>query len=681
MSFGKEEPVQIGRTEEEGMRSDGDGRRRVVVEGVSPEIEGGRFPIKRVVGEKVVVQADIFGDGHDSVSAFLLYRSGKEYQWHKAPMIPLVNDRWEASFMVEELGTWHYTVEGRIDHFRTWRKDLAKKFEAGQDLEIDRLIGVGLIDAAVERAGSEDARVLKSWATRIRQAEDDPRALALAGSEDLAELMDIHYDPELAAFYEHTLQVTVEPTEALFSAWYELFPRSCCAGENGHGTIRECERLLPEIARMGFDVVYFPPIHPIGQTNRKGRNNAVAAGEDDPGSPWAIGAAAGGHKAVHPLLGSLEDFERFVIRARELGIRIALDIAFQCSPDHPYVREHPAWFRWRPGGTVQFAENPPKKYEDIIPFDFETDAWQDLWRELKSVFDFWIERGITIFRVDNPHTKPFSFWEWVIAEIKRERPEIIFLSEAFTRPKVMYRLAKGGFSQSYTYFSWRNTKWELEQYLAELCRPPVREFFRPNFWPNTPDILPEFLQYGGRPAFIIRYLLAATLSGSYGIYGPPFELFVNEALPGKEEYVDSEKYEIKCWDWTDPRHMRELITQVNRIRRENPALQTTWNVRFCETDSDEVLCYTKISDDGTNLLLIAVSLDPFNKRSAGIRVPLEDLAIPSGQPYLLHELLGDSRGIWHRDWNEVELDPGQIPAKIFRLHRRLRREQDFDYFM
>jgi starch synthase (maltosyl-transferring) len=345
------------------------------------------------------------------------------------------------------------------------------------------------------------------------------------------------------------------------------------------------------------------------------------------------------------------------------------------------VREHPAWFRWRPDGTVQFAENPPKRYEDIIPFDFETDAWQDLWRELKSVFDFWIERGVTIFRVDNPHTKPFPFWEWVIAEIKRDRPEAIFLSEAFTRPKVMYRLAKGGFSQSYTYFSWRNTKWELEQYLTELCRSPVREFFRPNFWPNTPDILPEFLQYGGRPAFIIRYILAATLSSNYGIYGPPFELFVNEALPGKEEYFDSEKYEIKCWDWTDPRHMRELIAQVNRIRRENAALQTTWNVRFCETDSDEVLCYTKASEDGTNLLLIAVSLDPFSRRSAKIRVPLEALAIPAGQPYLVHELLSDSRGIWHRDWNEVELDPGAIPAKIFRLHRRLRREQDFDYFM
>ena len=681
MAIGKKEPIQLGRTEEDGMKADSDGRRRVVIEGVAPEIDGGRFPIKRVVGEKIVVQADIFGDGHDSVSAFLLYRSRKEYQWHKIPMVPLVNDRWEASFTAEELGTWHYTIEGRIDHFRTWRKDLAKKFEAGQDLEIDRIIGVELIDATVERAGSEDAQMLKSWAVRIRQAEDDSQVLALTGREELAELMDIHYDPELAAFYEKTLTVTVEPVEALFSAWYELFPRSCCAEENGHGTFRECERLLPEIARMGFDVVYFPPIHPIGRTNRKGKNNAVDAGEEDPGSPWAIGAAAGGHLEVHPQLGPLEDFERFVLRARELGIRIALDVAFQCSPDHPYVREHPAWFRWRPDGTVQFAENPPKIYEDIIPFDFETDAWQDLWRELKSVFDFWIERGVTIFRVDNPHTKPFAFWEWVIAEIKRDRPETIFLSEAFTRPKVMYRLAKGGFSQSYTYFSWRNTKWELEQYLTELCRPPVREFFRPNFWPNTPDILPEFLQYGGRPAFIIRYILAATLSSNYGIYGPPFELFVNEALPGKEEYFDSEKYEIKCWDWTDPRHMRELIAQVNRIRRENPALQTTWNVRFCETDSDEVLCYTKASEDGTNLLLIVVGLDPFSRRSAKIRVPLEDLAIPAGQPYLVHELLSDSRGIWHRDWNEVELDPGAIPAKIFRLHRRLRREQDFDYFM
>jgi starch synthase (maltosyl-transferring) len=656
----------------------GDGRRRVVIEGVSPEIDGGRFPIKRVVGEAVMVQADVFADGHDQVFALLLYRREDEFQWHKVPMAPLVNDRWEASFTVDALGTWHYTLEGRVDHFRTWRLDLEKKFTAGQDLEVDRLIGVDLIEEAALRAGEEAGR-LRKWAADIRDADDDARALAISRDEELAELMDIHFDPELVTPYGRELPVTVERKKALFSAWYELFPRSCCIEEPKHGTFRECEVLLPEIARMGFDVLYFPPIHPIGRTRRKGKNNAVVAAEEDPGSPWAIGAAEGGHREIHPELGTFDDFDRFLKRAREFGIELALDIAFQCSPDHPYERQYPEWFRWRPDGTVQYAENPPKKYEDIIPFDFESERWRELWEELKGTFLFWAEHGVRIFRVDNPHTKPFSFWEWVIAEVRREHPDAIFLSEAFTRPKVMYRLAKAGFSQSYTYFSWRNTRWELEQYLTELCRPPVREFFRPNFWPNTPDILPEFLQYGGEPAFVIRFLLAATLSASYGIYGPPFDLFVSEGLPGREEYLDSEKYEIRCWDWGDPRNLRDLMARVNRIRRKNPALQTSWNVRFCETDNDNLLAYLKTAGD--NLLLMVVSLDPFNRQAGNIRVPLEALGISPGHPFLVHDLLGDSKNIWHDEWNRVELDPRALPGLICRLHPRLRREQDFDYFM
>jgi starch synthase (maltosyl-transferring) len=656
----------------------GDGRRRVVIEGVSPEIDGGRFPVKRVVGEAVTVQADVFPDAHDQVFALLLYRREDEFQWHKVPMAPLVNDRWEASFTVDALGTWHYTLEGRVDHFRTWRLDLEKKFTAGQDLEVDRLIGVDLIEEAALRAGEEAGR-LRKWAADIRDADDDARALAISRDEELAELMDIHFDPELVTPYGRELPVTVERKKALFSAWYELFPRSCCIEEPKHGTFRECEVLLPEIARMGFDVLYFPPIHPIGRTRRKGKNNAVVAAEEDPGSPWAIGAAEGGHREIHPELGTFDDFDRFLKRAREFGIELALDIAFQCSPDHPYERQYPEWFRWRPDGTVQYAENPPKKYEDIIPFDFESERWRELWEELKGTFLFWAEHGVRIFRVDNPHTKPFSFWEWVIAEVRREHPDAIFLSEAFTRPKVMYRLAKAGFSQSYTYFSWRNTRWELEQYLTELCRPPVREFFRPNFWPNTPDILPEFLQYGGEPAFVIRFLLAATLSASYGIYGPPFDLFVSEGLPGREEYLDSEKYEIRCWDWSDPRNLRDLMARVNRIRRKNPALQKTWNVRFCETDNDNLLAYLKTAGD--NLLLMVVSLDPFNRQAGNIRVPLEALGISPGHPFLVHDLLGDAKNIWHDEWNRVELDPRALPGLICRLHPRLRREQDFDYFM
>jgi starch synthase (maltosyl-transferring) len=658
-----------------------DGHKRVVIEKVDPEIDGGRFPIKRVVGEAVKVRADIFADGHDTLSALLLYRHESEQQWHKTPMRPLENDRWEGSFTVTELGTWFYTLEARIDHFLTWKLDFEKRFHAGQGLEVDREIGARLIEAVARRAGRDDAARLQEWALQIRQSSDDPRALSLAREEELVELMAVHFDPKLSRSYRQELGVTVESEKALFSAWYELFPRSCCRENGSHGTFRECEKFLPLIAEAGFDVIYFPPIHPIGRTHRKGKNNAPVAEEEDPGSPWAIGSGKGGHKAIHPELGTLEDFERFLTRAKELGLEVALDIAFQCSPDHPYVREHPEWFRWRPDGTVQYAENPPKKYEDIIPFDFESEEWQTLWEELRSVLLFWVGKGVTIFRVDNPHTKPFPFWEWIIREVRKEHPETLFLSEAFTRPKVMYRLAKLGFSQSYTYFSWRNTRSELEQYLTELTHSEVREFFRPNFWPNTPDILPEFLQFGGAPAFVIRLLLASTLSASYGIYGPPFELFVADALPGREEYLHSEKYEIRCWDWNDPHNLRQLISRVNRIRRENPALQTNWNLRFCETDNDNLICYLKTSADRSNILLVVVSLDPFNNQEGTVRVPLAELGISAGHPYLVHDLLTEEKNIWHDERNRVALNLHVMPAKIYLLQPRLRREHDFDYFM
>jgi starch synthase (maltosyl-transferring) len=666
-------PSAIGRLPE-------DGRRRAVIESIDPEIDGGRYPIKRVVGEMVNVQADVFGDGHDEIAVLLLYRHQDEFQWRKYPMAPVGNDRWQASFTVEEIGTYSYTVSARVDHYATWKKDLGKKYQAGRELRIEGLIGAQLVEEAAERAG-EDAGRLREFAAELRDTEEDAALVALSQEAELAQLMSIHFDPHLATAYDRELTVTVDRTKALFSTWYELFPRSCCFPDGSPGTFRECEKLLPEISRMGFDIVYFPPVHPIGRTHRKGKNNAVLAVEGDPGSPWAVGAAEGGHTELHPALGSFEDFDHFVTTATGYGLEVALDIAFQASPDHPFVREHPSWFRWRPDGTVQFAENPPKKYEDIIPFDFETGDWPQLWEELRDVFLFWIKRGIRIFRVDNPHTKPFPFWEWLIGEIRRDHPEVIFLSEAFTRPKVMYRLAKLGFNQSYTYFSWRNTRAELEQYLTELTRPPVREFFRPNFWPNTPDILPEFLQYGGQPAFVIRFVLAATLSASYGIYGPPFELFVNDAAAGKEEYLDSEKYEVRCWDWSDPRHMRDLIARVNRIRREHPALQTTWNLRFCRTDNDNIIAYIKNSDDGENLILTIVSLDPFGVQTGNVRLPLAELGIPPGQPFLVHELLTETRSIWHHETNRVELDPGDLPVRIYHLRRRLRREQDFDYFM
>lgn len=655
-----------------------DGSRRVVIENVAPEIDAGRFPIKRVAGDMVVVQADVFSDGHDVIAAALLYRKEGE-QWQEIPMAFLGNDRWEGAFGVPELGGYQYTVSGWVDHFTTWKNDLEKRFQAGEELAVSRIVGYALMESAAGRAVGDDRDRLLEMATLFRESRDDSEAILCSQKDELARLMRDYCGRRGTAMYGKWLEVVVERREALFSAWYEIFPRSCCRDAGAHGTFRECETYLPQIAAAGFDVVYFPPIHPIGLSNRKGRNNAPVAEEEDPGSPWAIGSPDGGHKAVHPELGSLADFERYVTKARGLGLQVAMDIAFQCSPDHPYVREHPEWFRWRPDGTVQYAENPPKKYEDIIPFDFETDHWQSLWEELRSVFLFWIERGVTIFRVDNPHTKPFPFWEWVIREVKAACPAAVFLAEAFTRPKVMYRLAKLGFSQSYTYFSWRNTRQELEQYLADLNE--VREFFRPNFWPNTPDILPEFLQYGGAHAFVIRFLLASTLSASYGVYGPPFELFVNEALPGKEEYIGSEKYEIRCWDWNDPRNMRELISRVNRIRRGNPALQTNWNLRFCETNNDNVICYVKGTVDQSNLLLVIVSLDPFSSQECIVHIPLKALGVTPGHPYLVHDLLTGEKHIWHDERNRVALDIRGVPARICLLKPRLRREHDFDYYM
>jgi starch synthase (maltosyl-transferring) len=461
-----------------------------------------------------------------------------------------------------------------------------------------------------------------------------------------------------------------------------MFPRSCISQAGTHATFKDCEARLPYITAMGFNVLYFPPIHPIGRTHRKGRNNAACAGPDDPGSPWGIGSEEGGHKAVHPELGTLEDFRRLVVKAREVGIEIALDVAFQCSPDHPYVKEHPEWFRLRPDGTVQYAENPPKKYEDIYPFDFETPRWQELWEELKSVVLFWSEQGIRIFRVDNPHTKPFSFWEWLIAEVKKVYPDVIFLSEAFTRPKIMYSLAKLGFSQSYTYFAWRNTKWEVTQYFTELTQTEVLEYFRPHLWPNTPDILTEYLQSGGRPAFMARLVLAATLGASYGIYGPAFELCENRPRsPGSEEYLDSEKYEIKNWDIERPDGLKAFIALVNRIRRENPALQRDWSLRFHHVDNDQLICYSKQTEDLTNIILVVVNLNPYYTHSGWVDLDLDSLKLEQERPYQVHDLLTGARYLWHGPRNYVELNPSVVPAHIFRFQRRIRTERDFDYYM
>lgn len=658
-----------------------DGRKRVVIENVRPEINGGRFPIKRAVGEKVKVRADIFADGHDIVSANVIYKGPKDQNFIYEKMVFEFNDQWTGEFAVKDVGIYYYSVEGYIDHFRTWQKDLKKKFDAGQKLKIDVLIGLELIKEAAERAAGKDSEKLREFIEALERETDDGQALMIALDEELNAMINRYSDRSSAMRYDKELEVVVDRKKAVFSSWYERFPRSCSPEHGRHGTFSDCEALLPEIARMGFDVLYLPPIHPIGRTNRKGKNNTPVAREGDVGSPWAIGDETGGHKAVHPALGTLQDFQRLINKAKNYKIEIAIDIAFQCSPDHPYVKQHPEWFKWRPDGTVQFAENPPKKYEDIIPINFEIGDWQGLWKELKSVFEFWLEKGIRIFRVDNPHTKPFLFWEWAIGELKTEYPDAIFLSEAFTRPKLMYRLAKIGFTQSYTYFTWRNTKWEFTEYMKELVKTDVREYMRPNFWTNTPDILPEHLQYGGRPAYMIRLVLASTLASNYGIYGPAFELFVRDAKEGKEEYLNSEKYEIKYWDWDSEGNLKDFIARINKIRKDNPALHDTWNVTFYNADNDYLMCYGKITDDLTNVILVAVNLDPYHKQSGWVHVPVREMGIEPGQPYLVHDLLSDSKFIWHGEKNYIELDPSVIPAHIFRVRKRLKREMDFDYFM
>ena len=657
-----------------------DGRQRVVIENVQPEIDAGRFPIKRVIGQTVEVEADAFTDGHDALVCVLRCRHASETDWREVSMVSLGNDRWRASFPIIELGQYFYTITAWVDHFLSWQHELVRRNDV-QDIAVALQAGAMLVGEAAARAVGENQLQLQQFAGELRSAKADA-GTALALSETLASLMRHYPERSLATDYPATLTVWAEPVKAGYSTWYEFFPRSCVGGGMHHGTFAECEKRLPYVAAMGFDVVYLPPIHPIGLTKRKGPNNALAASAADVGSPWAIGAADGGHKSIHARLGTLDDFHRLVTKARELGIDIALDIAFQCSPDHPYVHEHPQWFRHRPDGSIQYAENPPKKYEDIYPFNFESGTWNELWQELLDVFLFWIRQGVNIFRVDNPHTKPFPFWEWLIGEVKRAHPETIFLAEAFTRSKIIYRLAKLGFSQSYNYFPWRNTKSELETYFTELTRTEVREYFRPNLWPNTPDILPEYLQLGGRPAFMLRLVLAATLGASYGIYGPAYELM--EAAPrdaGGEEYLNSEKYQVRHWELDRADSLKDFIARVNRIRRENPALQQDHSLRFFDVDNDVLLCYAKTTPDNAEIILVVASLDPHHTQSGWVTLPLDLLGLQVAHPYQVHDLLTGARFLWSGARNYVEINPLVAPAHIFRLRRRVRTERDFDYFL
>ena len=672
----------------------GEGRQRVVIEAVSPEIDGGRFPIKRVAGEQVAVEAVVFADGHDVLNVRLQFRHETETAWSEVPMDPQIEDRWTQLFRVERSGTYFYRVEGWVNHFQTWRRNLAKKFEAGQNVEVELLAGAELIEMTLKRwrpKGDKrrkpdnpfEREELAAAAAALREGDKAVSArMALAETARLAELMDDYAERSFASRYQRELRVTVERSLARFSAWYEMFPRSASGKPGVHGTFRDVEDALPGIAAMGFDILYLPPIHPIGRTHRKGKNGALTPAAEDVGSPWAIGSEEGGHKSIHPQLGTLEDFRQLVTRAAELNLEIALDIAFQCSPDHPYVREHPEWFRRRPDGSIQYAENPPKKYQDIFPFDFETEDWESLWRELKSIFEFWIAQGIRVFRVDNPHTKPLSFWEWCIGELKRENPDTLFLSEAFTRRKVMYHLAKLGFTQSYNYFPWRNTRYELTEYLNELTKTPIREYFRPSLWTNTPDILTQYLQFGGRASVMARLVLAATMGASYGMYGPAFELCVNQAREfGSEEYLDSEKYELKHWNLKDSATLRDLIGRVNRIRRENVALHGDWSLEFHEVDNEQMIAYSKSTQDFQNLIITVVNLDPHHTHSGWLKLPIEKWGISQRDTFQVHDLLTDARHLWHGERNYVELKPHFLPAHIFRLRRYVRTERDFDYFM
>jgi starch synthase (maltosyl-transferring) len=655
----------------------------VVIENVQPQIDCGRYPVKRAAGESVRVTADVFKEGHDELSVALRYRklSPGESEPQESALRPLGNDAWEGQFPLFEPGTYAFWIEAWPDSLRTWASELKRKLDVGRDVRSELLEGAQLLRAAADRA-AKAGQAAAFDVERLREGEkallqgQTPAALSAALDPRLGAAASRYPDRALGS-RSPELRIVALRTRAVFSAWYELFPRS--TGEPGrHGSFRDAETWIPYVEELGFDVIYLPPIHPVGRTARKGKNNAVTAAPDDVGSPWAIGSPEGGHKAVHPQLGTLEDFRRFVQAADARGIEVALDIAFQCSPDHPYVREHPEWFQHRPDGTIKTAENPPKRYEDIVNFDLMGPARDALWAELRSVFLHWIDQGVRIFRVDNPHTKPLPFWEWVIGEVRARHPDAIFLAEAFTRPKVMKALAKVGFDQSYTYFTWRNFKHEMEQYLKEITRPPAADFMLGNLWPNTPDILPEHLQQGGRPAFLLRSALAATLSSSWGIYCG-FELCENRALAGKEEYADSEKYQLVAWDRDRPGNIRDWIATLNRIRKDNPALQLYRNLEFHQADNDRVIFYSKRTPDGSNQILVAVSMDPFAPQEAILDLPLSAMGVAADETYQVHELLSDERALWQGPTAQVRLTR-EKPAAIWSVLRFHKSEQGFDYY-
>lgn len=637
------------------------GKKRVLIENVQPQVDAGLYPAKRTTGERVDVTAAIFGDGHDHIRGEVLYKKQGNAQWTSVELVPSYNDEWLASFYVPEQGIYVFTVQAWIDHFETWYDGFKKKALAKVDVTVELAEGALLL----KRLGQTNPALLST----ARKLEDKKKetAIEFVLSDDFARI--VHENPlrDNETRYEQELIIQVEHRKANFSAWYEFFPRSSSLESGKDGNFNDCIKLLPRIAAMGFDVLYFPPIHPIGKINRKGKNNNVTSTPGEPGSPWAIGSDEGGHKSILPALGTLQDFKKLVTEAGKLGIDIAMDIAFQCAPDHPYVKEHPDWFKQRPDGSIQYAENPPKKYQDIYPFNFESDDWKNLWDELKSVFFYWIEQGVTIFRIDNPHTKPIPFWQWVIAEVQKSHPNVIFLSEAFTRPRIMASLAKVGFTQSYTYFTWRVSKQEITEYMNELVFGQSRNYFRPNFWPNTPDILPYHLQNQGENIFILRYALAATLSSNYGVYGPPYEFGENSPVEGKEEYYNSEKYEIRHYDWKRTNRLTDIMSLLNKVRKENEALQSTWNLQFCPIENSQIIAYLKATDDLSNIILVVVNLDPNNTQHGYVQLPKARLKLTDKINIKLHDLITDEHFTWTQEWSYVHLNPHKMPFHLFKV--------------
>jgi starch synthase (maltosyl-transferring) len=646
----------------------------VVIENIEPCIDGGRYPIKRVVGQELKVSADVFKDGHDQIVVSLKWRKAGETDWQKTPMNPTENDRWEGTCHFIENALHEYTIEAWEDAFKSWQVEYSKKYTAGNlDLRTELDEASILAEKAAGRATfKQDKERLLAFSRQLKNA-DAHFGAQLAKNPELSGLMASWPDLSLSTEYQPYLRAIVDRSQALFAAWYEFFPRSAEGKANSGSKFRDCLPRIDDAKAMGFDVIYFPPIHPIGFTKRKGKNNSVTSEPGDPGVPYAIGSKFGGHKAVEPELGTLDDFDWLVGEVKARGMEIALDFAINSSPDHPYVKEHPEWFYHRPDGTIKYAENPPKKYEDVYPLNFHNPDWRNLWEEMKDVILFWVRHGVRIFRVDNPHTKPNAFWEWTISDIQKEYPDVIFLAEAFTRPKMMKSLAKMGYTQSYTYFTWRNTKWELTEYLTELTQTEMKYYFRANFFPNTPDILPTFLQTGGRPAFLIRAALATTLTTVYGIYSG-FELCENVPVPGKEEYLNSEKYQFKERDWNAPGNIKDYVTKLNRIRRNNRALREYENLRFHTVENEQIIFYSKATEALDNIILVLVNLDPYNSQSGFAYVPLESFGINAGDPYQVEDLLTGEKFVWNGRRNFVMLDPHSRPAHIFKVRRLIRME-------